>query len=172
MRHPYWAGQGKELEPDQHLASVGAVQQVHECLRGVLQPVHDRLLIAYGAVGQSACHLFRELRGVLPLAAHQEAAKSELLPDGQCQVMWGGRWLGGIVLGYGAANGHPSPEVQHGKGGLKVSSAHVVEVDVDTVTAGCLFKLVPHGAVVVVEGGIEANTASPALNSATGSSPA
>jgi len=89
------------------------------------------------------------------VVAGEHPFQAEPLVDGQDQVAGRSRRLGAVVLGDHPAQHDPATQVQHVDGGFEMLAADVVEVQVDAVGRGGA-QLVDDGAVVVVEGVIEA----------------
>src|SRR5829696_3201332 len=123
-------------EADEHLAHVGAAQQLDECVRrGAHAALDDRLAELHAAVADPGADLLGERAPTVVVVADDEPSQRQPLADGEADVADGGRG-GRVVVGDRAAQGDAAVAPQRADRRLEVRAADVVEVDVDAARRG------------------------------------
>ncbi len=141
---------------DDQLAQLVAGEQPQQRLRCVLQPLGDGHLALQPTLGQPAGQLRTRLGVAVRVVEHDESLHPRAV-DQQRQIAGrAARGRGLVVVVDGAADHHPRPPRQPPQRGLEHRPADVVEVDVDAVGARRADRLGQVVAVLVVDGGVEA----------------
>ena len=146
------------LEPDQHLADVGAAEDAQEGGGRLIEARVDRLLGVERAVGEPAGGELRVLREQVEVREHEHAAQRELLLDRLVEVARAGDRRRRVVLADRADQGGSPAHAQRTDRGFQVLAADVVHVDVDAVGRR-RGELGGDGTGAVVDGAVEAEVA-------------
>src|SRR5665647_3512118 len=142
------------LSADEHLAGVGASQEVPETVDSIVDSIDNRFAPDDLALGQPLTDLCLERRTKVLVVEDDESAQGQTFADDHRHVARAGCRLGRVVDRDHPADGDTTTGAKRRDGGLEMVAPDVVEVDVDAL--GCsIGQALADRCRLVVDGRVE-----------------